>query len=72
MAIVLVEEVLMGLDEVKLSLDQAVAVLEDMTEDIRPDVGDHLKDVLETTLLRPLQSRVTVLETLLDDLAATV
>ena len=37
MAIILVEEGLMGLDEVKLSLDQAVTVLEDMTEDIRPD-----------------------------------
>ena len=54
MAIVLVEEVLMGLDEVKLSLEQAVTVLEDMTEDIRPDVGDNLKEVLETTLLHPL------------------
>ena len=72
MAIVLVEEVLMGLDEVKLSLDQAVALLEDMTEDLHPDVGDNLKESLETALLRPLQSRVTVIETLLDDLAATV
>ncbi len=72
MAIVLVEEVLAGLDEVKLVLEQAIAILEDMTEDIRPDVGDNLKEVLETTLLYPLQSRVIVLETLLDELAATV
>jgi hypothetical protein len=43
-----------------------------MTEDLRPDVGDNLKEVLETTLLHPLQSRMMVLETLLDELAATV
>jgi hypothetical protein len=72
MAIVLVEEVIMGLDEVKLSLEQAVAVLEDMTEDIRPDVGDNLQEVLETTLLHPLQSRVAMLETLMEELADTV
>ena len=72
MAIVLVEEVLMGLDEVKLSLEQAVTVLEDLTEDIHPDVGDNLQTVLETELLHPLQSRVTRLETLMEELAATV
>ena len=72
MAIVLVEEVLMGLDEVKLSLDQAVTVLEDMTEDIHPDLGDNLQESLETELLRPLQSRVAMLETLMDELATTV
>lgn len=72
MAIILVEEVIMGLDEVKLSLDQAVAVLEDMTEDIHPDLRDHLKESLERELLRPLQSRVVVIETLLEELAATV
>jgi len=72
MAIVLVEEVLMGLDEVKLSLDQAVTILEDMTDDIHPDVGDNLQEVLETELLHPLQSRVTRLETLMEELAITV
>ena len=72
MAIVLVEEVLMGLDEVKLSLDQAVTVMEDMTEDIHPDVGDNLQAILEAELLRPLQSRVTRLETLMEELAITV
>ena len=72
MAIILVEEVLMGLDEVMLSLEQAVAVLEDMTEDIRPDVVDNLQEVLETTLLHPLQSRVAMLETLMEELADTV
>ena len=72
MAIVLVEEVLMGLDEVKFSLDQAVTVLEDMTEDIHPDVGDNLQAVLEAERLRPLQSRVTRLETLMEELAVMV
>ena len=72
MAIVLVEEVLMGLDEVKLSLDQAIGVLEDMTEDIHPDMGDHLQEALQTNLLRPLQSRVMVLEALLEELATAV
>ena len=69
MAIVLVEEVLMGLDEVKLSLEQALLVLEDMTDDIRPDVGDNLKATLEQTLIQPLQSRMTALDALLEDLA---
>ena len=72
MAIVLVEDVLMGLDEVKLSLDQAVTVLEDMTADIHPDMGDNLQAVLETELLRPLQSRVTRLGTLMEELSITV
>ena len=72
MAIILVEEVLMGLDEVKLSLEQAVTILEDMTEDIHPDLGDHLQESLETEWLRPLQSRVAKLETLMEELAATV
>ena len=72
MAIILVEEVLMGLDEVMLSLEQAVAVLEDMTEDIRPDVVDNLQEVLETTLLHPLQSRVAIKDTLMEELADTV
>lgn len=72
MAIILVEEVIMGLDEVKLSLDQAVAILEDMTEDICPDLRDHLKESLERELLHPLQSRVAVIETLLEELATTV
>ena len=62
----------MGLDEVKLSLDHAVTVLEDMTEDIHPDLGDNLKESLEIELLHPLQSRVEAIETLLDELAATV
>jgi hypothetical protein len=43
-----------------------------MTEDIHPDLRDHLKESLERELLHPLQSRVAVIETLLEELATTV
>jgi hypothetical protein len=70
MAIVLIEEVLMGLDDVRDSLAQAVTVLEGLVEDIPPTLGDNLQEVLERTLLVPLQSRVTVLDKLLDEVAS--
>ena len=70
MAIVLIEEVLMGLDDVRDSLAQAVTVLEGLVEDIPPTLGENLQEVLEQTLLMPLQSRVTVLDKLLDEVAA--
>lgn len=72
MAIFLLEEVLMGLDEVKVSLEQAVTTLEGITDDMRPDMGDNLKVVLEQTLLHPLQSRMSVLDTLMEDVAKMV
>ena len=53
MAIVLIEEVLMGLEDAKDSLDQAVLTLEGMTDDMHPDMAD-LKDIIEQTLLLPL------------------
>ena len=70
MAIVLIEEVLMGLDDVRNSLAQAVTVLEGLVEDIPPTFGENLQEVLEQTLLLPLQARVTVLDKLLDEVAA--
>lgn len=70
MAIVLLEEVVGGLDEVKDSLAQAVITLESITEDMSPDMGDNLKDVLERTLLQPLQTRLATLDTLLDEVAS--
>lgn len=70
MAIVLMEEVLVGLDEVKVSVEQAVATLADIIEDMRPEVGEDLRQVLAETLLHPLQSRVVALEALLEALAA--
>ena len=70
MAIVLIEEVLMGLDDVRDSLAQAVTVLEGLVEDIPPTLGENLQEVLEQTLLLPLRTRVTVLDKLLDEVAA--
>jgi len=70
MAIILIEEVLMGLDDVRDSLAQAVTVLEGLVEDIPPTLGENLQEVVEQTLLLPLQARVTVLDKLLDEVAA--
>ena len=69
MAIILIEEVLMGLDDVRDSLAQAVTVLEGLVEDIPPTLGENLQEVVEQTLLLPLQARVTVLDKLLDEVA---
>jgi hypothetical protein len=69
MAIVLIEEVLMGLDDVRDSLGQAVTVLEALVEDVPATMGENLKEVLAQTLLIPLQSRVVVLDKLLDEVA---
>jgi hypothetical protein len=72
MAIILMEEVVMGLGVVKTSLDQAVTVLADLVDELPPHLEAPLKEVLETTLLSPLQSRAAALQTLLDQLAATL
>jgi len=69
MAIILIEEVLMGLDDVRDSLGQAVTVLEALVEDVPSTMGENLKEVMEQTLLIPLQSRVAVLDKLLDEVA---
>jgi hypothetical protein len=71
MAIVLIEEVWMGLGEVRIALEQAVTILNDIVEDMPPDMGGNLQEVLETSLLQPLQSRLGVLDKLLNDLAAS-
>ena len=42
-----------------------------MTEDMHPDMAD-LREVIEQTLLLPLQSRAAVLETLLEEVADTI
>jgi hypothetical protein len=68
-AIIVIEEVLMGLDDVRDALGQAVTVLEALVEDVPPTMGEHLKEVLEQGLLVPLQSRVVVLDKLLDEVA---
>ena len=69
MALVLIEEVLMGLEEAKDSLEQAVITLTDMTEELHPDLSHNLKDVLEQDFLWPLQSRAERLDSLLDEIS---
>jgi hypothetical protein len=70
MAIVLMEEVLMGLDEVKDSLDQAVATLGDIIEDMSPALSQELQDRLESSFLDPLLSQRDALGSLIIRLAA--
>ena len=50
MAIILIEEVLMGLDEVKVSLEQALTTLDVLVEDLSPTLGETLRTELEQTL----------------------
>jgi hypothetical protein len=69
MAIVLMEEVLMGLDEVRGALDQAVTTLGDIIEDMSPALGRELQEELETSFFDPLQSRRDALDSLLARLA---
>jgi hypothetical protein len=71
MAIILLEEVLMGLEAAKMSLDQAVFTLVDMTEDLHPDLqaSVNVKDLLERDLVQPLQQRAVQLKHLLEELA---
>lgn len=69
MAIVLMEEILVGLDEVKGSLDQAVTTLEDIIEDMSPDLGEDLQEMLEVSFLDPLQLRRNALDSLMLRLA---
>jgi hypothetical protein len=71
MAIVLIEEVLMGLGEARIALEQAVTILNDIVQDMPSDMGGNLQEVLETSLLQPLQSRLGVLDKLLDDMATS-
>ena len=62
MAIILMEEVLMGLDEVKASLEQAMIVLDVLVDDLSPTLGEELRAELEHTLRQPLRDRLEVLE----------
>lgn len=72
MAIILVEEVLGGLDEVKEALEQAVMMVDAITDDLHADLGSHLPAVLVHELLYPLQSCLAFVERLQDELAAVV
>ena len=69
MAIVLIEEILVGLDEVKGSLEQAVTTLASVIDDIHPELVPHLQARMERTLLQPLAAHVAALEELLATMA---
>ena len=71
MALILLEEVLMGLEEAKMSLDQALLTLTDMSEDLHPDLqaSVNVKNILEEDFVQPLQHRAAQLEHLLEELA---
>ena len=62
MAIVLIEEVLMGLDDVRDSLGQAVTVLEGLVEDMPPTMGENLRECWSrhcSCLYNPMSPRST-------------
>ena len=71
MAIILLEEVLMGLEEAKTSLDQALLTLTDLIEDLQPDLQSNMnvRHILEQDFVQPLQHRAAQLERLLEELA---
>jgi hypothetical protein len=71
MAIILLEEVLMGLEEAKTSLDQSLLTLMDMIEDLHPDLQTsiNVRNILEQDFVQPLQYRAAQLERLLEELA---
>jgi hypothetical protein len=64
MAIVVVEEMLAGLDEVKMALDQAITIVTDLVEEADPAMVPHLPEVLDRTFLQPFTAQRAVLEQL--------
>jgi hypothetical protein len=73
MAIILIEEVCMGLDDVKTSLEQAMTILDVLVDDLSPALGEGVRTALEHTLRQPLRDRLEALEHLqatVDALAA--
>ena len=69
MAIILLEEVLVGLDETRDALDHAVVILENMLDDFSPDLREDFHDIFEQELLQPLQSRRDLIDHMLVTLA---
>ena len=69
MAIVVIEEMLGGLDEVKEALDRAITVLTDLVEECDPGMVPHLPEVLDRTLLQPLTTHSAAVEHLLATLS---
>ena len=69
MALVVIEGMLGGLDEVKEALDRAITVLTDLVEECDPAMVPHLPDVLDRSLLQPLTAHSAAVEHLLATLA---
>jgi hypothetical protein len=69
MAMVLIEEVLCGLDEAKGWLEQALITLAEVVEEMAPAVGPELQDACAQKLLSPLESCLAEFETLMDKMA---
>jgi hypothetical protein len=69
MAIVVLEEMLGGLDEVQEALDQAITVLTDLVEECDPALVPHRPEVLDRPLLQPLTAHRAAVEHLLVMLA---
>lgn len=62
MAILLIEEVLVGFEEVRAALEQALATVEVLVDGLHPDLGEDLRATLEQAMLQPLRDRLTALE----------
>ena len=69
MAIVVMEEMLGGLDEVKEALDRAITVLTDLVEECDPALDPRLPEVLDRSLLQPFTAHSATVEHLLATLA---
>ena len=69
MAMVLIEEVLCGLDEVKGLLEQAILTLAEVVEEMEPAVGPELQDVCAQELLFPLESCLSEFDVLMEKMA---
>jgi hypothetical protein len=65
MAIILSEKARRSLEDVRASLQRAVAMLEGLTEAGHSEVGQALQESLRWMLLQPLQLHIAVLDQLL-------
>jgi hypothetical protein len=71
MPIFFIEEMLVGLDEVRSSLAHAAFVLQDLKHDLSPALEQTLHTPLQACLV-PLQDRIKMLDALTEELATTV
>jgi hypothetical protein len=67
----LMEEVLVGIEQAKDGLEGAVATLQDIVEDLSPELEEtsNIGTVLSEGFLKPLQERYDAMSELLEQLA---